>query len=232
MTTIDREQQAAAKVVGIVYLVAMATSMFAELYFRRPLIVASDAAATAANILANETVFRMAGVIHLLTVATDAIMAVASYVVLRRVHKHLAILAAAWRVADAAILAVSVVFDSIALRFLASADSLTAVDEKQRQALARLFIGAGASGFQVGFVFLGLGSALFAWLWFRSGYVPRVIAAWGIFASMMLSAGTAVIMVFPRLGVIGLSYMAPMFFYEVGLGLWLVLKGLREPRTS
>jgi len=40
------------------------------------------------------------------------------------------------------------------------------------------------------------------------------------------------IMVFPGLGIIGLSYMAPMFIYEVGLGLWLIVKGLRAPMIA
>lgn len=37
--TIEPEQHTAAKVAGFIYLVAMATSIFAELYLRGPLIV-------------------------------------------------------------------------------------------------------------------------------------------------------------------------------------------------
>jgi len=41
---------------------------------------------------------------------------------------------------------------------------------------------------------------------------------------------TLAVMLFPRLGeAVGLTYMAPMFFYEVGLGLWLLIKGIRAP---
>jgi len=37
-------------------------------------------------------------------------------------------------------------------------------------------------------------------------------------------------MVFPNLGkVMGLAYMGPMGIYEVGLGLWLLVKGIRAP---
>ncbi len=36
--------------------------------------------------------------------------------------------------------------------------------------------------------------------------------------------------VFPRVyEVLGMSYMLPMGLYEVGLGLWLLIKGLKEP---
>jgi hypothetical protein len=32
--------------------------------------------------------------------------------------------------------------------------------------------------------------------------------------------------------VIGMAYMAPMGLYEVGLGFWLLFKGLRLPRAN
>ena len=39
-------------------------------------------------------------------------------------------------------------------------------------------------------------------------------------------------MIFPRLyAVLGMSYMMPMGLYEVGLGLWLLIKGIRQPAT-
>lgn len=224
---IEQEQRTAAKALGLVYLIAMATSMFAELYIRGPLIERGDAMQTALNIAAAERWFRFSSAIHVLTFASDAIVAVASYVILRRVNHALALLAAFWRIADAAILAVNILCDFAVLRVLSGAEYLKVFDTAELQALARLFISVEAAGFQIGFVFLGLGSALFAWLWFQSRYIPRAFAAWGIFASLTLAFVTLVIMVFPRLGVIGLSYMAPMFFYEVGLGLWLIIKGLR-----
>ena len=63
--TIQPEQRNAARVVGIIYLAAMATSMFAELYLRGPLIVGGDAVQTAINIAASERLFRISSVIHL-----------------------------------------------------------------------------------------------------------------------------------------------------------------------
>lgn len=227
--TIDPEQQSAARVVGFVYLMAMATSMFAELYLRGPLIVRGDAVQTAINIVASERLFRLSSVIHVLTFASDVVVGVALYVILRRVNRNVALLAALWRVANAAILAVIILSDFAVLRLLSGAEYLRAFDTAQLQGLARLFISVQVAGFQIGFVFLGLGSTLFSWLWFKSRYVPRALAAWGIFASSLLAFGTLAIMLFPGLAIVGLTYMAPMFLYEVGLGLWLLIKGLRVP---
>ena len=230
--TIAPEQRTAAKVAGSIYLIAMATSMFAELYLRDSMIVPRDAAQTALNIAAAERFFRLSSVIHLLTFATDAVMAVALYTILKPVNRSLALLAAFWRLADCAILSVAVLNDFAALRFLADTEYLRAFGTAQLQVLARVFLAIGAAGYQLGFVFLGLGSAAFSYLWLKSGYIPRPLAAWGIFASLVLTLVTVAILIFPTLGVIGLAYMAPMFVYEVGLGLWLLVKGLRAPETA
>ncbi len=223
------EQHTAARVVGFIYLIAMATSMFAELYLRGPLIVRGDAMQTAINIAASERLFRISIVIHLITFASDAVLAVALYVVLRPVNRNVALLGAAWRLADCSILAAIMLNDFAVLRLLSGADYLRALDTQQLQALARLFLSVEAAGFQIGFVFLGLGSTVFSYLWLKSRYIPPALASWGIFSSLVLALVTLAIMVFPGLGVVGLTYMAPMFIYEVGLGLWLLVKGLREP---
>ncbi|MEA2162320.1 MAG: hypothetical protein QOK37_447 [Thermoanaerobaculia bacterium] len=230
LPSIEPAQHTAAKVVGYVYLIAMATAIFAEIYARAPLIVRGDAARTAINIAANERLFRIGSVIHLLTFASDAILAVALYVVLRQVNRNVALLATAWRLVDCAILAVNMLNDFAILRLVSGADYLRAFDTKQLQGLVRLFLSIEAAGFQVGFIFLGLGSTVFSYLWLKSRYIPRGVAVWGIFASLVLAIVTLTVLLFPRMGeAIGLTYMAPMFFYEVGLGLWLLIKGLREP---
>lgn len=230
IAAIEPEQRAAAKVVGFIYLIAMATSMFAELYARGPLIVGGDAMQTAINIAASERLFRISSVIHLITFASDAVLAVALYVILRPVNRNVALLALSWRLVDCAVLSVNLLNDFVVLRLLSGADYLRAFDTKQLQALARMFISVEAAGFQIGFVFLGLGSTVFSYLWLRSRYVPRGLAALGIFSSMVLAIGTLTFMVFPALGaVVGMAYMAPMFFFEVGLGFWLLVKGIRAP---
>jgi len=229
-TTIQKEQHSAARVAGLIYLIAMATSMFAELYARAPLIVRGDAMRTALNIAASEGLFRLGSVIHLVTFASDAVLAIALYVVLRPVGRNVALLAASLRLIDSAILSVNMLNDFAVLRLVSGTDYLQTFDTKQLQALARLFLSVEAAGFQIGFVFLGLGSTVFSYLWLKSRYIPRALAGWGIFASLVLAVVTLACILFPHVGeVIGLTYMAPMFFYEVGLGLWLLIKGIALP---
>src|SRR5436190_20682488 len=122
--TIEPAQRTAAKVAGAIYLIAMATSMFAELYARAPLIVTGNAAQTAINIAASERLFRVGSVIHLITFASDAVLAVALYVVLRPINRHVALLGAFWRLVDCAILAVNMLNDFVILRLLSGTAAL------------------------------------------------------------------------------------------------------------
>ena len=166
---------------------------------RGPLIVPGDAVQTAKNIAASERLFRIGTVGDLITFAGDVILVVALYVVLKPINRSVALLAAFWRLAECSILAVITLSDFVALRFLSGADYLRAFDTKQLQALARVFIGVHGDGYRIGIVFFGLGSTVFSYLWFKSRYIPRGLAAWGIFSSLVVTIATLAIMVFPGL---------------------------------
>lgn len=185
--TIEPAQHTAAKVAGFLYLLMMVTGVFAEFYARGPLIVPGDAVQTAKNIAASERLFRIGTVNDLITFAGDVILVVALYVVLKPINRNVALLAAFWRLAECAILALITLNDFAALRLLSGADYLRAFDTQQLQALARLFIGLQADGFRIGGLFLGLGSTVFGYLWFKSRYIPRGLAAWGIFSSLVVA---------------------------------------------
>ena len=228
MTTVEPSQQSAAKVAGFLYLVTMATSIFAYAFVRGRLIVARDAVQTARNIIASEGLFRVGIVVDLLTIVGVIVLFWGLYVALKPVNPRIALLAAFFRLAENIVIAASVMVNFAVLALLTRADYMSVFGLQQSSALAYALIRVLDSGFKIGFVFLGIGSTLFSWLWLKSGYVPRAIALWGIFSSSLLTLGTLAGMLYPALGaVVGLFYMVPMFFYEVGLGLWLLIKGLK-----
>ncbi len=226
--TIEPAQQTAAKVAGFLYLFTMVTASFAEFYARGRLIVSGDAARTARNIVASERLFRIGAVSNLITFAAVVPLVVALYVVLKPISRSVALLAAFWRLAECSIFALIILNDFVALQFLSGADYLRAFDAKQLQALAYTFVGVHDAGYLMGLVFFGLGSTVFAYLWFKSRYIPRGVAALGIFSSLVVAIVTLAIMVFPSLAAVVIPvYFAPIFIFEVGLGLWLLVKGIR-----
>ena len=226
-------QRSAARIVGFLYVIQMAVAVFGESYVRDRLIVRGDAAKTAQNIIGHARLFRLSIAGDLFVYTGVVVLIWAFYVLVRPVNKNLALLAVLFRLVENAILCVATVNSLVVLRLLSGADYLQSFSVSQMQSLAMVAIGAQGFGMSVGFILLGLGSTVFAWLLYKSRYVPRALAAWGIFSSLLLAFVTWAILVFPGLGnVVGLAYMAPLGIYEVGLGLWLLVKGIRAPGVA
>jgi hypothetical protein len=94
-------------------------------------------------------------------------------------------------------------------------------------------VSAHGAGYQVGLVFSGLGGTLFCWLWLRSGFIPKALAAWGVIASAIMGASAFTFIVFPELAnvVTVFYYGTPIFTFELATGLWLTLRGIRPPTS-
>jgi hypothetical protein len=93
------------------------------------------------------------------------------------------------------------------------------------QVLARLSVGAHGAAYKVGLVFAGLRSTAFCYLWWKSGFVPRALAGWGIVASFLMGASAFSLVIFPELAAVvpvGV-YGGPIFLFEMTMGFWLVL---------
>lgn len=231
--TVDETQRSAARVVGVAYLFAMAVSIFAESYVRGLVMVPGNAAETARNIVSHEGLFRLGIASSLVIVVSDVALITALYVILRRVNESLAMFAAFLRLMQTAIYAAATLNHLDVLALLSDAAYLQAAGTDQVQALARLSIGTYDAGLGVAFVYLGIGSTVFAWLWLKSNYVPRALAALGVGASILLAAGSFTFIVLPDLWArLFPGYMGPMGIFEVALGFWLLAKGLRPSRDS
>jgi hypothetical protein len=219
MTTEVAAQRRAARVAGLLYVLTNATAIFA-FSVRIRLSVPGDAVGTMKKIAASEWLFRLGIATELITIAGVILLIAALYIVLQPVSRNVALVAVFWRLAENVVLAVVVLNELLALRLL------------RQPELAYTFLGLYGDGFRIGFVFLGLGSAVFAWLWFESRYIPRLLAAIGIFGSLLMATVELTTMVVPGVAAaIGMAYMAPMGLFEIGGGLWLLFKGI-SPGTE
>ena len=228
--TIDESQRKAARVVGFAYLFALPPAIFAEFYVRAHLIAFGDAAQTARNITANERLFRLGTASNLTVFAINVVLIIALYVVLMPVNRSLALLATGWGLIETATLVFVTLRDFEVLRILSGADYLQAFEPSRLQALARLSLSAHADAYNVGLVLAGLRSTAFCYLWFKSRFIPRALAAWGMVASLLMGASAFLFIIFPQLAklVSVAFYGAPIFFFELTMGFWLLLKGLRQ----
>jgi hypothetical protein len=231
ISRVDESQRTAAIVAAWCYLFAMAISIFAEGYVGGRLIVPRNAAETARNIMTHEFLFRIGIACSLIIVVSDVTLITALYVILKRVSEPPALVAAFLRLMGTALYAAATLNYVDVLRILGSDGSQYAFGTDQLQAMARLSIGSYSAGLGVSFIYLGLGSTMFGYLWLKSNYVPRALAALGVLAPFLLAVGSLTFVLLPKLWTIVFpAYMVPLFFFEVGMGLWLLVKGLRDPR--
>ena len=223
---LEPAQRTAARIVGFLYLFTNATAIYA-FSVRNKLIVPRDAAQTATNIAGSEFLFRTAIAMELITVAAVIVLIWGLYVILKPINLNLVWLATFLRLAENFVLAFVTVLELVVLVVVKSPAYLQAFNTPQLQGLAYTFIRVYDNTFNIGFLFLGLGSALFSYVWLKSRYIPRVLALLGIFASTLMAAASVALVVFPGLAAMGMVYMMPMGLYEFGLGFWLLIKGIK-----
>ncbi len=231
ITTIDNSQRTAAKVAGISGLVAVAIVIYANYKLLGPLIVPRDAVETARNILAHQTQFRLALTGFLSYGVVVVVLLSALYVILKPVNWGLALASALFRLVFAMLWLLATLNMLSALRLLGSAPYLQIFEPDRLQALARLNLAANFDDYYVGLPFFGLAATVCAWLWYKSGYIPRALAAFGVIASAWCVICAFVFLVFPNFEkpVNPYWFDSPMALFELAVSVWLLIKGLRPP---
>lgn len=227
---IEQTQRNAATAVGIAYLLTSALAYFAEFHVRAGLIDYHSAAQTTAKIISSENLFRWGLAANLLTFASDVVIAVGSYLILRPVNRSLAIFGLSWRLVETAVVAV-MTFNTFEILTLVSGSAyLRALPGNYLQAMVGMAIEARNAGFNVACLFFGLGSAAFCVAWYQSRYIPRVLAAWGVLGSLLAAAITFVYTLSPALTrIVEPTCFVPIGTFEMILGFWLLVKGLPRP---
>jgi hypothetical protein len=216
-----------ARVAGIAYLVITIVAVLYGAFVESQLIVSGNDAATASNILANESLFRLGILLVLIIYVSVVVASWALYVILRTVHKHLALLALLLRSAEAIVGAATVLISFAVLYVLGADGPSNSFEPEQLQALAGRFLDVRTAGLDIVLIFIGLGATIFCYLLFKAEYIPRPLAAWGIFTYLSILLLALVSILFPNH-----PLMLETVLYSVGglfelvFGLWLLFKGI------
>ena len=226
--TLVDSQRKAAKVAGLAYLLSIPFVTFTHFGINARLIVAGDAAATARNILANERLFRVGIVFFLLYSVGVIVLLAALHVVLKHVDENLSLLAACGRLVYAVTWVVMTLNLFTALRLLKGPDYSQALGAEGSPVLARLFL-SGFDAYYVALLFYGLGATVSSYLFFKSRYIPRALAAFGVLSCLFCAGCTLVFLIVPDFTkVVNLWWFdSPMAVFEIATSFWLLFKGLR-----
>jgi len=234
MNTIDNLQRTAAKIAGVTGLLAVAIVVFGNYVLLSPLIVPRDAAETARNIIAHQTQARVAVICFLLYSANVVVLLAALYLILKPVDRILALIGALFRLVFAVLWLLATLNLLGALRMLGTAPYLQVFQPEHIQALARLQIASNFDDYYVGLPFFGLAATICAYLWLKSGYIPKTLAVFGIISSAWCVLCAFVFLIFPNFNKIVNDYIfdTPMAIFELVVSLWLLFKGLQSSRIA
>jgi hypothetical protein len=201
---------------GMLYLIIIVIGALGEGLVRGSIVVGGDAAATAANLRAMETLWRVgiAGEIVLLSCATA--LTVVLYLLLRPVSRDLALGAVLFNVACVAVEAVAAV---------SLAEAMFAVSD----AAAMAAITAHSYGFGIALIFFGVECVILGHLIVRSGYMPRTIGRLMQVAGVCYLINSFALILSPALSSrLFPAILMPALIGELSLALWLLIKGVRS----
>ena len=234
MNTIDNPQRVAAKIAGASGLLAVVIVVFGNYALLSPLVVPSNAAETARNIVAHQTQVRVALTCFLMYTASVIILLAALYVILRPVDRILALIGALFRLVFALLWLLTTLNLLSSLRLLSSASYLQAFEPDRLQVLARLHVAANFDDYYVGLPFFGLAATACSYLWLKSGYIAKMLAAFGLMSSAWCVICAFVFLIFPTFDKTVNAYWfdSPMAIFEMIVSFWLLFKGLRPPAIA
>lgn len=222
--------KATARTAGLLYLLLAVTGGFSMLYVPS-LIVPGDAAATAANIAANELLFRLGILSGLVSQVAFVLLVLALYALFKGVNKGYSSVMVALVVAAAPVAFLNMLNQVAALHVLDSAAYLTAFAPGQVNALMMLFLDLHGHGLLIVELFWGLWLLPLGLLVIQSGFIPRVVGILLIigFAGYLLDFVTRLL--FPDHTAIVSPIAGVSKFGELAIILWLLIKGVREQRA-
>src|SRR5215471_16776076 len=216
-----------ARIAGVIYLSMIITGPFSLIYVPGKLVVHGNATATAANVLAHDTMFRFAIAAGLFGQVIFICLAIVLYRLLSEVNKDWARLMVGLVLVSAAVGFVDELNNLGARILFRGGEFLSVFDKTQLDALGMLFIRLHGQGIMIAEIFWGLWLFPFGLLVFRSGFLPRWIGVWlmiNCFGYVVLSM-TALF--FPAYNDKAFFYMQPVLFGELAIMLYLLIKGAK-----
>lgn len=177
------------------------------------------------NISNNLTRMRISILFELLSCFGIVVLAVLLFVVLNKQNRIIALVALGWWLAEAITLAVSIIGSFALIPLSLEYVKAGAPDASYLLTLGTLFHGVYTWAYDIHMWFYSIGGILWFSLFYKSKYIPRVFAVWGIGAVSLGLIGMVLVLFDVR---VNLLFFLQIAVFELTIGLWLVVKGIRD----
>jgi hypothetical protein len=226
-----RTQMRYARLAGFMYLILIAIYLL-SVWITSRFEVPGNIAETAHRIVGNELLFRFGMALGSLNNLCAVLLAVSLYVIVRMIDRNLALLALAFELVYAA---AGTALDLISYAFLnqqMGSYSSGILNASQLQALADLHSFLLATAMNIVTILYGAGSILFFYLFIKAKTIPRILAALGLFGSVLVPLIGFAGLILPNPSKLLQLGWLPLFVAEMSVGLWLLIKGVKLPQQE
>jgi hypothetical protein len=211
------------RLLGAAFLLQAVASAVSGLFLLQPLIVSGDIVASMTNIANHVLQMRASIVVEMITAIGIVMLGSLLYITLKEQDGKIALVALGLYLVEAGLLAASRIPAFALLR--TSQESVLAEHPAYLQTLGSIFYESQSFGYDLHMLPFALGATLFYTLFFKSGFLPRVLSLWGLIAAPLALVGT----LFTLLGYdVPIFVFLPNLPFELGAGLWLLVKGIKD----
>ena len=217
---------------GFMYFMVAVTGAFSMIFVPSSLIVRGDVTVTVQNIMANKFLFRMGIVSGLACQVAFVFLVLELYKLLREVDKKKASLMVALVIASVPIACLNML-NQFAVLVILKGDYMNAFTLDQRNAMVMLFLDFYTYGILIAEIFWGLWLLPFGLLVIKSDFIPKILGIFLIIGCCCYLLEFLMNALLPDYAkpvsqVIGI----PMAISELAIVLWLLIKGVREPKFA
>ena len=221
-----------ARIAGVLYLLVAVFAGFAFTVYTR-LYVAGDAATTAANVVANAELVRMAVIADLVQVTAWVFLALTLYRLLKHVHPSAAGAMVVLVAIGAGIVCLNAVFAFEGMRVATDSSYAAVLGAGGANALVLLLLDTQHYGGSIASVFYGLWLVPLGYLAYKSGLFPKSLGIGLIVVCVCYHANLLAAFLAPDLSAVIHGYLSiPIWVLELWMVLYLLLIGARTVKPD
>ena len=218
-----------ARIAGLLYLIVIATGLFAEVFVRQAFKVSGDALATANNLKSSEMLFRWGLVADLVNFICGLPVVLIVYFLFKSVNKFLLQLALIFVIIQTAIISVNLLNQSSTLLILSNNAYLNTFQSNQLDTLSLLSLNVQGVGYAIGLVFFGVYCLLVGYVIYKSKMVPKLLGILYIISGLGYLTNSFTMLLSKGFANPFFEYFAiPIFIGELSFTLWLLIKGIEN----